>query len=208
MESRLQTIEELLYADATVGNGLVNRDAGLQTQGEASQESSQATTNFQQTSSVTLTKSSYQITVNLSCSLGAFPASSLESLDTKTADVAIITDLITRGSISEEAAEAFVSFFHNNLSPYVPSVLAKNESLDSIRSRSSLLTSAVCTTAAFCSGSEDYLICRDALMTDVTSRMFGVQYNFDEVRAMCIASLWLPENAATFNALGKVPTLC
>ena len=203
MESRLQAIERLLCRDPTVRNGLVDHDSGFQSQIEAPQALSQDPANSQQNSSVTLTQNSYEVTVNLSCSLGAFPASSLESFDTKEADATTLSDLITRGNISEEAAGSLVAFFLNNVSPYVPSVLAKNESLESLRSRSSLLTSAVCTTAAICSGSDDYLVCRDALMADTTSRMFGVQYNFDEVRAMCIASLWLPENSATFNALGE-----
>lgn len=140
------------------------------------------------------------ITLNLSCSLGAFPASSLENFTLSQAGCK--PDLISSGSISQDSAEEHFRFYHENLNPYIHHILSEKDSLANMRSRSSLLTAAVCTTAALCAGSADYQNCLNAFTHEVSGKLFSTHHTFDDVRALCIGALWLNDISFALNALG------
>lgn len=140
------------------------------------------------------------ITLNLSCSLGAFPASSLENFTLSQAGHK--PDLISSRLISHERAEKHFKFYHENLNPYTYHILSEKDTLANVRSRSSLLTAAVCTTAALCAGSTDYQNCLNALTREVSGKLFSTNHTFDDVRALCIGALWLNDISSALNALG------
>jgi hypothetical protein len=112
-------------------------------------------------------------------------------------------DLISRGVISQETAENHFMFYQKYLDPYIHYILADKDCLANVRSRSSLLTAAVCTKAAFCSGSRDYQNCYNVFTNEVSGKMFSVHHTFDDVRALCIGAFWLNDISSALNALGK-----
>ncbi len=147
------------------------------------------------------------ITLNLSCSLGAFPASSMIDITFSGRQVMFQgqrrPDLISCGVISHQTAEALFTFYHEHLDPCVHYVLEPDDTLAKVRSRSSLLTSAICTVSAFCTGSNSYQSCLNALKTEVSRKMFATNHKFDDVRALCIGAFWLGEIASALSGLGK-----
>lgn len=147
------------------------------------------------------------ITLNLSCSLGAFPASSMIDLTFSGQQVVFQgqrrPDLISCGVISHQTAEALFTFYHEQLDHCVHYILEPDDTLARVRSRSSFLISAICTVSAFCTGSNIYSSCLNALKTEVSRKMFATNHKFDDVRALCIGAFWLSEIASALSGLGK-----
>lgn len=183
--------------------------------------------------------SSHFVTLNLSCDLGAFPASSIAGSLTSAGrtDDRIYhhtrpqyRDLVSQRLIPLETAESLFCFYRDKLDPHIhnallgvtpsgqhqhspkfPTVLT----LSTIRSMSSLLTAAVCTTAAFCGSTEmnkHYQTCLDAFTQEICHLQTlpfqrkvrrGSNHSFDDVRALCIGAFWLPQISSELNALGK-----
>lgn len=112
-------------------------------------------------------------------------------------------DLISCGVISHQTAEALFTFYHEQLDHCLHYVLDPDDTLAKVRSRSSLLTSAICTVSAFCTGSNAYQSCLNALKTEVSRKMFATNHKFDDVRALCIGAFWLSEIAPALSGLGK-----
>ena len=136
------------------------------------------------------------INVNLSCGLGAFPASSITAVPkvptsqeetTPCSNHNHVADLISRGLIPLEIAEQLFQFYQERLDPHIYRALvgitppSQNQNhqhtsarltLSTIRSRNPLLTAAICTTAAFCGGlrmREYYQVCLDAFTQEISS---------------------------------------
>lgn len=147
----------------------------------------------------------YSATLNLSCSLGAFPAASMVNVELGDGelDPGYRPDLISCGVISHQQAETYFRFYQQNLDPYIHCILAEDDNLANVRSRSSLLTAAVCTVAAFSTSSKDYRGCLNAFTKEISSKVFGGPYDFDDVRALCIGAFWLNEVASALNGLGE-----
>ncbi|KAL5364404.1 hypothetical protein BJX96DRAFT_187757 [Aspergillus floccosus] len=145
---------------------------------------------------------SNMVTLNLSCGLGAFPASSILNMtfsaNQSTPDR---PDLVSREVIPYDTAETFFCFYQQNLDPCIHHVLAEADTLTTTRSRSSLLTAAICTVAAFCTGSNHYQDCFNTLTNEVSGKMFSSHYTFDDVRALCIGAFWLNEISSALNGL-------
>ncbi|PVI01027.1 hypothetical protein DM02DRAFT_591890 [Periconia macrospinosa] len=135
------------------------------------------------------------VTLNLSCSLGAFPGSSMTGQpsndrgETRKTNI----DLISRGCITETVARELFEYYHQNLDKYIYNLLKQNGTLREIRNRSSLLTAAVCAVSAFSSASQHYESCLKAFTDEVTGELFSTDHTFDEIRALCIGSFWLSD---------------
>ena len=151
------------------------------------------------TSSDMLPRTFSAITLNLSCNLGAFPSSSLENFTPEQAGYE--PNLNSSGLISQECAECF-QFYHEKLNPYLHYILPAKDSLAVVRSRSSLLTTAICATAALCSGSPNYHNYLDAFRREVSSKLFSTHHTFDDIRALCIGAFWLNDISSALNSLG------
>ncbi|KAJ5312756.1 hypothetical protein N7508_003586 [Penicillium antarcticum] len=146
--------------------------------------------------------SSGTITLKLSCSLGAFLASSMVSLtlrDRKTPP-SQTPDPISRGIISQETAECMFAYYRRKLDPYLHHILDENDTLSTIRTRSSLLATAMTTVAAFCAGSKNYNALLEFFKTQVSSKMVSNNHSFDDVHTLCIGALWLNEVSAVLNS--------
>ncbi|KAJ6019582.1 hypothetical protein N7522_001649 [Penicillium canescens] len=142
------------------------------------------------------------ITLNLSCSLGAFPASSMVSLTpSDMTNSGQTPDPISREIISQETAENMFAYYKRTLDPCIHHILDENETLTVIRTRSPLLTTAVTTVAAFCNGSKNYNALLELFKNQVSAKMFSNNRSFDDVRALCIGALWLNEVSTALNSL-------
>ena len=197
MERRIEKIEQALLPALTPAQSFswddLDFSALLPPDGQITGDASSTTTSHYHPPEVSL---------DMSVSLGAFPASSLKTSTLASQDVDTKPDLISRGIISEESAEQHFTFYKKNLDSYVHHALERVKCLSDIRSRSSLLTAAVCTTAAFCAGTTDYPNCLDVFVKEVSEKTFSIRYAFDDVRALCIGALWLNEISSGLNALG------
>lgn len=145
------------------------------------------------------------LTLNLSCGLGSFPASSMMNL-TFTGDRTYVghgLDLISCGLISLETAESLFSYYNENLEPLMHNVLEDNATLATTRRESSLLTTSICTVAAFCTGSGSYQSCLKYFKREVSDKVFASEYSFNDVRALCIGAFWVNEISSALNGLGK-----
>lgn len=143
--------------------------------------------------------------LDLSCSLGAFPAASITTPSDE--GDAIHTpswpDIISRGIVSLHQAKEHLSFFQQHLDRLISHPLGAISDLAALRARSSLLTAAVCTVAAFCSDSEEYAACLSGLQEEVARTLFAQNNTFDDVLALCIGAFWLRSIAGTLHGLGK-----
>lgn len=193
MERRVEELERVLRErNAEPSSSIIDSVS-------PAQRSDRTTRSSQAASSELRPDSTRDITLNLSCSLGAFPASSLQdsALDQSGSD----PDLISRGFISELAAGNLFTFFQKHLNPYIHYILSDNITLGDIRARSSLLTAAICAVAALCSGSPEYQNCLEEYQREVTGKLFLHSYTFDDVRAVCIGAMWLSDMSSSLGAI-------
>lgn len=195
MERRVELLERALRStDRNPGTS----SAPVPSNGENSLQ----TTNVPQTASFEEpTETPQDVSLNLSCSLGAFPASSLQ--DSSPDQGIPMPDLISSEVISVESAETLFGYFRETLNPYIHHILSERDSLANVRARSSILAAAICTAAAFCTGSVDYKTCFTAFKQEVSAKLFATRHTFDDVRALCIGAFWLTEISSTLNALGR-----
>jgi len=139
------------------------------------------------------------VALNLSCNLGSFPGSSLTFNGTQSG---YKPDLISCGLISLEAAEEYFTVYRKSMEPCICQILPENDCLANIRPRSSLLTAAISTVGSSCAASANHEKCYEAFMSEVSSRLFSRNHNFDDVRALCIGAFWLSKVSSTLIGLG------
>jgi hypothetical protein len=141
-------------------------------------------------------------TLNLASHLGIFPATSVGPGISR--DVALPTlDIISQGLISLAAADNCLAYFLEHLNQYLHGILSEQVTLSDLRARSSILTAAICTVASFCSKSDAYQACYNAFVGQVSGMLFATRSSYDDVRALCIAALWLDDIGPTLGGLGK-----
>lgn len=123
------------------------------------------------------------ITLNLSCSLGAFPASSMVSLTLSdiTTNSGQNPDLVSREIISQETAENMFAYYKRTLDPCIHHILDENETLTVIRTRCPLLATAIAPVATFCNGSKNYNALLEFFKSQVSAKMFSNKLSFDHV---------------------------
>lgn len=142
-------------------------------------------------------------TLNLDSHLGVFPAASVVATGGPKDFAAPISDIISRGVTPLAVADELFTYFLEHLNHYLHDILSNGDTLASVRARSSILTAAICTVAALCSASDAYLTCYDAFVSQVSGLLFATRSSYDDVRALCIAALWLDNVGPTLSGLGK-----
>lgn len=141
-------------------------------------------------------------TLNLASNLGIFPAASVGAGISK--DIALPTsDIISQGVIPSAVAEQCLTYFLGHLNRYLHGILSDGVTLHELRERSPILTAAICTVASFCSALDAYQSCYDAFVSQVSGILFVTRSSYDDVRALCIAALWLDDIGPTLSGLGK-----
>lgn len=162
----------------------------------------------------TINQADNDVSLNLSCSLGGFPASSIDntlhndSPRIVTSDTNPSSDSTTALSFvdllltSSLAAQHF-NFYRKGLDQTIHFVLTPSDTLVSVRSRSRFLATAVCAVAALCTNSHDCREWLNSFKKMVTDKTFSTHHSFDDVRALCVGAFWLSDFATALNALGK-----
>ena len=112
--------------------------------------------------------------------------------------------MVTRGLISQHALEKHLEFYQKCLNPYIYHPLTGVDTVADLLKRSSLLVTAICATAAFCAGSNDYEACLEIFINEVSATTFSHIHSFDDVRALCIGAYWLGKESSALSALGGI----
>ena len=203
MEKRIDRIEESINSNASTGPCLDRHDHSAP-QMLPNTIGGRISTEGSTRSAHELSETFQEPGLNLSCSLGAFPASSMNGgLNDNGNSSSVGIDLASRGLVSQKTLEKHFKYYCENLDHFIHRLLPAGDTLGSVQKRSSLLLAAICTTAAFCAGSDDYQACFDAFIGEVTAKMFSSTHTFDDVRALCIGAFWLGKISSVLNALGE-----
>lgn len=104
-------------------------------------------------------------------------------------------DLISAGVLSLRQALSLFDTYHSRLDHFLYRILGDHTALDSIRTSSPLLTTAICTVGALHSSSLGYLFdsCYREYKNLVAALTFSTNVNADDVRGLCIGAFWLHE---------------
>lgn len=100
-------------------------------------------------------------------------------------------DVVSRGLISLDKAQAFCDIYQNRLDHFLYRILIDCTTLDQIRSASPLLTAAVCTVGALHLNSPDFDRLYQEFVTLSAAQMFSKTNTIHDVRALCIGAFWL-----------------
>ena len=105
-------------------------------------------------------------------------------------------DFISRGVLSIDRAEELFGFFNQTMNQYLWGGIAlKHDSLNSVRSSSSLLSAAVLTVSALHVPGKDEIFdtCYNEFVTVVSNSMLNRYHSLDEIRGLCIGAFWLSD---------------
>ncbi|KAF2168713.1 hypothetical protein M409DRAFT_20730 [Zasmidium cellare ATCC 36951] len=206
-----KSLQTLLEADATWKEDMEQRLARLEQALSGSEQPAEV--RIQQSPNVAKTpirQAHYSpgghrinVELDLSCSLGAFPAASITSLSQGVDGIETPSwpDIISRGIISVKQAKQHLGFFQQYLDPLICQPLGPVPTVAALRARSTLLTAAVCTVAAFCTDSDEYPACLSGLQEEVFRKLFAQSNSFDDVLALCVGAFWLRGIAGTLQGL-------
>jgi hypothetical protein len=198
MEDRMSKLEESIKLNTTESSTTMPTNAAA----FQPPSSSKLRTDLTNTSLTSQTPGA--VTLNLSCSLGAFPASSMSlTLRDSGANPGRTLDPVSCGIISQQTAETLFAFYKAFLDTSIHHALNDNDTFDSLRTSSTLLATAICTVSAHCTGSNVYNLLLYTLKAQVSEKVFSGNHTFDDIRALCIGALWLNEISTALNSLGK-----
>ena len=210
MELRIDRLEKLLMRDSSQDFDRLPGDTEIVNAPPDAPQNVLAANGVATLPSAQTPSTAGEVTMNLSCNLGAFPASSIMSPTAakERINTSSRPDLVSCGVVSPDTANHYFAFYLQHLDPYMHYELSGKDGLSILRTQSSLLTTAICTVAAFCTGSQDYQGCLEIFKDEVSRRLFADKYEFDDVRALCIGALWLSEISSPLNGLGTSSRFC
>ncbi|KAK8196783.1 hypothetical protein M8818_006950 [Zalaria obscura] len=112
-------------------------------------------------------------------------------------------DFVTRGIVTLAEAEQLTKLYLARLDPFFYHHLQNYSNLAEIRKASTLLTVTICIVAALHDplGSEAYEKLSTELRSVVSSLMFRHRLGLDDIKALCMASYWLPDMTWILSAL-------
>ena len=202
MEDRMRRLEDALLQSNGITNILPSNIATLDV---PMSEATSLINSNSITGTPNISDRPGKVTLNLSCSLGAFPAASITDIafTDNTSDPSFRPDLISCNVISLTSANEYFVFYREHLDHHMHYLFSDNDTLATVRARSSLLTAAICTVASFCSGSRDYQNCFKAFTDSVSRKLFADKYDFDDVRALAVGALWLNDISSALNGMGE-----
>ncbi|ETN40060.1 uncharacterized protein HMPREF1541_04335 [Cyphellophora europaea CBS 101466] len=191
LEQRVSQLESLLAS------------SGSQTAGASPTAAPASFTVMQQTIPLNFTQPSqqnsnssdrqkFEVALNFTCSLGAFPAASMTDVKRAiTPSASNSADLVSQGTLSMSTAQELFDYYRSSLDRYIYRILPEHDTLCAVRTRSPLLVAAICATAAFCQGLPESEACLKALTDCVSRKLFAKDHTFDDIRALCIGAFWL-----------------
>ncbi|KAL7274529.1 hypothetical protein RUND412_002574 [Rhizina undulata] len=104
-------------------------------------------------------------------------------------------DFISRGLITLSEGQELFELFRDSLNHYLFGIAFAHDTLNSVRSSSSLLSAAIFTVSSLHLPQHHHLfrICYREFLTLVSSSMFDRCHRLDDVRALCIGAFWLTD---------------
>jgi hypothetical protein len=211
----MRKLEESLRTRPNQQDGLLSSTSEAQMSPTLVSNTNAERTSPQAISNYEGAESASDLTLNLACSLGSFPGSSIKTIpatdqetqsdykpDLISCGEILGPDLISQGLISLEAAEEYFEVYRNSMEPCIYQILAADDCLAKIRARSSLLTAAICTVGSLCTDSANHKRCYDTFLNEVSSRLFSRHHSFDDIRALCIGAFWVNKVSSTLIGLG------
>ncbi|KAF2451763.1 hypothetical protein P171DRAFT_426228 [Karstenula rhodostoma CBS 690.94] len=104
-------------------------------------------------------------------------------------------DIISRGRISPENAQACLHLYRTKLDHFPYQILGDHDerSLSSIRAASPFLLAAICSVGSLHMAPGDFDACYEEFRAMYSSRSFAKDINLDDIRALCIGAFWLSE---------------
>lgn len=100
-------------------------------------------------------------------------------------------DIILRGIISVEQAQAYLDIYQNRLDHFLYGILGERRTLNQVRKASPLLLAAICTVGALHLASQDFEKCYQEFVTIAASQTFSRRNTIDDVRGLLTGAFWL-----------------
>lgn len=109
-------------------------------------------------------------------------------------------DMITKGKISLDSAEALVHYYLTHLDPFLYSIASSYKGIEDVRRASPALLAAMCTVSAFQKAENRDLfdICNREYRQLVSTALFEKR-DVEHIRALCVGSFWLPNASRILN---------
>ncbi|KAI7782156.1 uncharacterized protein LA080_013832 [Diaporthe eres] len=106
-----------------------------------------------------------------------------------------VDDLVSIGDLSLEDAERLFTLYRDHLDPFMYGIGGRYETLETLRHRSTILTTCIFTVSALHDPESNkiYGVCYKECRRLLASSMFDRRIDSDYLRAMCIASYWLSD---------------
>jgi len=100
-------------------------------------------------------------------------------------------DIIARGVITEQQAQTFLDVYQNRLDHFLYRIIGDRQTLQEIRSSSSLLLAAICAVSALHLVAPEYEKCYQEFVSLAAAHTFSRRRTVGDVRALCVAAFWL-----------------
>lgn len=125
---------------------------------------------------------------------GAIPGSVISPFiapDTK--QDRVVKDVVSRGLLSIEEAQACLDVYQNRLDHFLYRILGDRRSLQEVRLSSPLLLAAVCAVGTLHGSPGDFDKCYQEFKSISAAKVFSRHSNEDDIRGLCIAAFWLSD---------------
>lgn len=100
-------------------------------------------------------------------------------------------DLVTRGIVKLEHAQAYLDIYQNRLDHFVYRIIGDRRTLQQVRHASPLLLAAICAVGALHLASPEFEKCYQEFVAIAASHTFSRRNTVDDVRGLCVAAFWL-----------------
>ncbi|KAK2469284.1 hypothetical protein H9L39_19001 [Fusarium oxysporum f. sp. albedinis] len=133
----------------------------------------------------------YSLPINSLYEVTGFP--SLRNPKPVSRSGAITHDFISRGLISEPAAQHLFLRFRDRINFFCYGILCPHDGLESLRKSSTALTAAICAVASLHDpeGSDNCKVCHAEFLKTISSTMFSISHTTDDIRALIVGAYWL-----------------
>ncbi|KAK5686581.1 hypothetical protein LTS10_002701 [Elasticomyces elasticus] len=136
--------------------------------------------------------SQFEVIMDDSAGPAAIPGSVISPIMVYGADVnRAEQDIITKGVITSEQAQAFLDIYQNRLDHFLYRIMGDRKTLAEVRKASPLLLAAVSAVGALHLGSPDFDKCYQEFVTIAAGQSFSRKNTVEEVRGLCIGAFWL-----------------
>jgi hypothetical protein len=113
------------------------------------------------------------------------------------------SDLTSSDLVTPEMARELFNVYQDKYDHYVYRILGDHRSLETVRSASPLLLSAICAVSSLQTASDDFELYYQAFLKACSARAFSKECTIEDVQAYCIGAFWLSEMSWNLVGAGK-----